>query len=196
MLFPTVGSCDGDFVDKLRGQARSVQRALVFAAAITQSLFAMRVYSAFTEKAKRHCNCCRRDQCLLKGACLTTSLVYKATVTTANNRKEYFGLTEGILKQRFYSHQTSFRHEEHGNATELSKHIWDLKRASADFTITWSISRRAPAYSSKSKSCPLCLVEKVCIITADKRYLLNRRSELVSTCRHRRKHLMALFSPT
>ena len=44
------------------------------------------------------CNCRHKDQCPLNGACLTTSLVYKATVTTADRRKEYFGLTEGTFK--------------------------------------------------------------------------------------------------
>ena len=40
----------------------------------------------------------------------------------------------------------------------------------------------------------LCLAEKLCIITADKDRTLNRRSELVSTCRHCQKHLSALFA--
>ena len=97
---------------------------------------------------------------------------------------------------QLYNHQTTFRHEQYANTTEFSKHIWDLKRASADYTITWSFSRRAQAYSSKSKSCPLCLFERLCIITADKWYLINRRSELVLTCRHRQKHLLALCNPT
>ena len=152
--------------------------------------------TAKTPAGEKLCNCRHKDQCPLNGECLTSSVVYKATVTTAESRKEYFGLTEGPFKNRYYNHLTSFRHEQYSNATELSKYVWDLKRASADFQINWSISRRAPAYSTKSRSCPLCLAEKLCIITADKRHLLNRRSELVSTCRHRRKHLLALFNPT
>ena len=43
--------------------------------------------SAETHGEERLCNCCHKDQCLLNGACLTTSFVYKATVTTADSRK-------------------------------------------------------------------------------------------------------------
>ena len=82
------------------------------------------------------------------------------------------------------------------NSTELSKYIWGLKRSSIDYKVEWSTWNKAPAYSPAWKSCPLCLAEKLCIITADKDRTLNRRSELVSTCRRRRKYLLALFANT
>ena len=151
--------------------------------------------SAQTGRAGRRCNCRNRSQCPLNGECLTSSIVYKAIVRAPGSPafKEYIGLTEGPFKQRYNNHLTSFRHERHSDATELSKHIWELKRMGTDFTITWSVCRRAPAYSSLSKSCQLCLTEKLCIIAADKRTLLNKRPELISTCRHRRKHLLCNF---
>ena len=151
--------------------------------------------SAQTRSADRRCNCRNRHQCPMNGDCLATSIVYKATVHASGNPacKEYFGLTEGTFKQRYNNHLTSFRHERHSNATELSKHIWTLKKAGTDYEIKWSVCRRAPAYSSKSKSCQLCLAEKLCIIAADKRTLLNKRPELISTCRHRRKYLLCHY---
>ena len=147
------------------------------------------------DEPKRACNCRKPDQCPLQGNCLTTSVVYKATVKAEgnDNAKCYYGLTEDTFKARYNNHLTSFRHERHSNATELSKHIWSLKRENTAFKIEWSICSRAAPYSSKVGKCQLCLREKMCIIMADRGSLLNTRSELVSTCRHRNKHLLCNF---
>ena len=51
---------------------------------------------------------------------------------------------------------------------------------------------RQPAYTSSLNTCALCQAEKVWIVKADKSILFNRRSELVSTSRHCRKHLLAM----
>ena len=155
-------------------------------------------HPAQNKNPARLCNCRNKDQCPLNGACLSTSIVYKATVTPASDDRSarpmhYIGLTEGTFKQRFNNHLTSFRHERHSNATELSKYIWALKKEGTPFGLEWSVCRKAPAYSSTSKTCHLCLAEKLCIIAADKKSLLNKRLELVSTCRHRRKHLLSHY---
>ena len=58
-------------------------------------------------------------------------------------------------------------------------------------SFTWEILRTAKAYSNIIKSCFLCLHEKLAIITypyPDE--LLNRRSELVTKCRHENKVLL------
>ena len=70
------------------------------------------------------------------------------------------------------------------NSTELSKHIWTLKDNNTNFTINWSILATAPAYSNKSKRCHLCLTEKLYLVRAKKPSLLNKRTELISKCRH------------
>ena len=45
-------------------------------------------------------------------------------------------------------------------------------------------------------ACDLCLTEKLIILTADQNTMLNRRDELLESCRHRRKHLLvSLFPP-
>ena len=51
------------------------------------------------------------------------------------------------------------------------------------------------AYSHETKRCNLCLAEKVAIITADKTRSLNRRTELVSQCRHQSKFHLCNFPP-
>ena len=87
----------------------------------------------------------------------------------------------------------SFRHEKYRNQTELSKYIWELKREDKTFRVNWDILRKAPAYSNLSKRCDLCLTEKLMIISADKSILLNKRSEIISKCRHQNKFYLSNF---
>ena len=56
-------------------------------------------------------------------------------------------------------------------------------------TLTWEIIDRAHPYVNDSKACSLCLTEKFHIITS-KKNLLNKRSDLVSTCSHVNKFLL------
>ena len=127
--------------------------------------------------------------------CLTNRIVYKATVETNSTRepKVYIGSTETPFKHRYANHLMSFRYERYGNQTELSKYIWGLKRDGKTFRVRWDVLRRAPAYSCLSKRCDLCLTEKLTILTADRSTLLNKRSELVSKCRHQNKFYLSNF---
>ena len=124
--------------------------------------------------------------------------MYKATVETDDNHapKVYIGLTETPFKQRNTNHLTSFKHEKYGNRTELSKYIWDLKHEGKIFHVGWDILRKAPAYSNLSKRCDLCLKGKIMIISAKKSVLLNKRSELISKCRHQNKFYLSNFVGT
>jgi hypothetical protein len=67
--------------------------------------------------------------------------------------------------------------------------VWNLKEKQQDFTINWSILKRAASFSSGGKRCNLCLQEKLCISKADKSNLLNRRRELFSKCVHQKRFL-------
>ena len=73
------------------------------------------------------------------------------------------------------------------NATELSKAVWDYKNRGIEPLISWSIICKAAAFKSGAKRCNLCLAEKLAILQADQRTLLNKRSEFISKCRHRTK---------
>ena len=46
------------------------------------------------------------------------------------------------------------------------------------------------AYSNQTKRCNLCIAEKYFILTKPQMASLNRRNELISTCRHRRKYIL------
>ena len=145
-----------------------------------------------TDNNNKTCNCRSKLNCPLDNKCLTTSLIYNAQVTsTTSNKtttKNYIGLTEGTFKQRYTQHKSTFTHKKLSNSTELSKYIWQLKDDNIDFSTKWSIIARARPYNNSSKRCDLCLTEKLLIIkNSHRKSLLNKRSELVSKCRHENK---------
>ncbi len=115
------------------------------------------------------------------------------TVTTSNTNsiKHYIGMTASTLKERYRNYVKSFNYKMYSNDTELSKYIWKLKDNKQDFDITWSVLKQSISYTGGSKRCNLCLEEKLCILKdKNKQNLLNKKSEIVSTCNHRKKHLV------
>ena len=116
-----------------------------------------------------------------------------STVTTEDKTETYVGLTKNKFKTRYRNHASSFTNVNKKNATELSKYIWNLKDNNTEFTLKWSILMRTKADNNLSKRCNLCLNEKYIIICHPEKATLNKRNELVSTCRHRRKYLLRFY---
>ena len=145
-----------------------------------------------TIQNKKTYNCRQKNTCPLEGNCLQSSVIYQATVTRNDNNttETYIGLTENDFKTRYRNHTASFRHSKHRNSTELSKHIWTLKDNNIEHYISWRILSSHSPYNSSSKRCNLCLKEKFLIIYRPKLSTLNKRNELVSSCRHRNKALL------
>ena len=134
------------------------------------------------------CNCRQPQDCPLKGKCKTACIVYKATITAPDKpTKFYYGLTVNEFKTRYNTHTSSFRNPDYRNSTELSKHVWTLRESGLEPKITWEIFRKAAPYKCGARRCDLCLTEKMVIAAANPHTTLNKRSELVSTCRHRAK---------
>ena len=142
-------------------------------------------------KDKDKCNCRKKENCPLPGKCTTSNVIYEAKVSTTSNDKFYIGLTANSFKTRYTSHKASFNNKEKENSTELSKYIWKLKAEQTPYDISWKIIKQAKPYSPTTKRCNLCLWEKYHITTANKEKTLNSRSELISTCRHKRKFLLS-----
>ena len=135
------------------------------------------------------CNCRQKDNCPLSGKCRDNNLIYCVNTTSneQDNGSSNIGLTENSIKDRIYKHRNSFKYQNKTNSTELSKYIWDLKKQGiTDPSINWSIIDHAKPFINGSKRCHLCLTEKYHIITYPLE-LLNKRSELVSKCRHENK---------
>ena len=141
------------------------------------------------------CNCKSPNKCPLPGKCLAKSIVYQATVTTNDNKPDqtYIGLTSNTFKTRFANHKTSFTNVKKKHATELSKHVWQLKDKHIDYKIKWEIIKQASPYNNTSNRCNLCLWEKYFIICHPSLATLNKRNELVSSCRHANKYLLRNF---
>ena len=74
---------------------------------------------------------------------------------------------------------------------ELSKEFWEIKKRNGALKITWKIIRICPSYNPNSKCCLLCLNEKYEIATYKGDNLLNKRTEIINTCRHRSKYKFA-----
>ena len=121
---------------------------------------------------------------------VSKDIVYKATVITNNTQdtKHYIGMTSNTFKERYRNnHIKSFTHKKYSNETELSKQAWHLKQNKTDFTLKWSIIKKSISYTGGSKRCNLCLEEKLSILKEKDNCLLNKRSEIVSTCQHKNK---------
>ena len=102
---------------------------------------------------------------------------------------KYFGTTD--FKKRFYNHRKSFKSEASTNDTTVSKYIWELKTSNLSPTLVSSIAKKVPPYSNIPKTCLLCFLEKLEIINYPRpEELLNKRSELISKCRHANKFLL------
>jgi hypothetical protein len=99
------------------------------------------------------CNCQKPDQCPLDGKCKVDNIVYKAMLaaTDDGNTKEHIGTTANPFKERYANHKTSFNLYNHSPDTKLSKYVWSLKQSRRNYSIKWSIMKRAPAYTPGGK---------------------------------------------
>ena len=146
--------------------------------------------------AKEGCNCQRgeyRNNCPMGGECLTKNVMYEALLTSnlANyGEREYKGITYNAFKTRLGNHEKDFRDERYKNETELSKEVWRIKEKGGEYQIKWKILSQHPPYNPATKRCLLCLNEKLEILENDGPNQLNKRSEIISKCRHKRKHLL------
>ena len=130
------------------------------------------------------------SNCPLDGKCLIPNIVYKAQVTSSHlNYKQniYIGTVEANFKHMFNNHTKSFNLEHHENDTKLSKKYWTIKHN--HFTakvICWIIRKCASFNTTRRKYC-LCFNEKLELARYKDDNLLNKRSELISKCRHQNK---------
>ena len=134
------------------------------------------------------CNC-TKFTCPMNGNCLENGVIYKAEVSCNNSRKDYIGSTEKEFKRRWRNHKTSLEKEMKKHPTSLSRHYWTLKNSGGSNPIVnWSRLRRSVAYRCGGQKCNLCLEEKLAILQAPPDSLINKRSELLNRCLHKRKH--------
>ena len=109
--------------------------------------------------------------------------------------KRFSVLTTFIASSVSSFSKTCLPNKKYAHSTALSKYVWDCKdKIKQTPEISWKIVKSAPAYTNTSKRCVLCLEEKMTIITyPDQEKLLNKRSELISKCRHENKFLLKYY---
>ena len=140
---------------------------------------------------KYGCNCRSKESCPLQNKYLTLKIVYRADVKnlTFDEKKFYLGVTETPFKERFGNHTRDFKYPKYRNSTELSKYIRELKDANISPEIEWSIVTKVLS-KTQLNFCKLYLSEKFYVIKSlNDPNILNKKSELVNTCRHQSKLL-------
>ena len=145
----------------------------------------------------RSCNCRVKTECPLSGKCLKESVVYQATVLTEDHNppQTYVELMENSFKTRYSHHKSLFSNANKRHNTELSKYIWYLKDKLTKVKVTWRILKHEASYNPTSNRCNLCLREKYFIICKPNLAPLNKRNELISSCRHAGKYALKNFAP-
>ena len=139
------------------------------------------------------CNCRDRSKCPLNSKCQESGIVYQATVKENDNgnTETYVGLTETSFKLRYANHKQTFKNQKLQTKTELSKHIWSLKKQNKEFDISWKILAKARPYSNITKKCNLCTKEKYIIMFQPERASLNQRGGVIASCLHAGKFTLA-----
>ena len=133
------------------------------------------------------CNCQKPVDCPLKGKCMSSDIVYEATVTSDNEIKKYIGSCSTTFKLRYGNHKQSFKNINKKGETELSNYIWQLKNSNTNYKIDWQIITKSNRYKKGSKKCNLCLVEKMLILKSDKLKFINCR-DVTTKCMHKFKY--------
>ena len=117
------------------------------------------------------------------------NVVYEATITTQET-KTYIGLPSFEFKKRHSSHKTDFKYDKYRNLTTLSAHIQKNKDEGKEYKIKWNIIDSSGELKNGQKECKLCLKESLAILRNKNNNGLNKRNEILNTCRHTSKFLL------
>ena len=105
----------------------------------------------------------------------------------------YYGISETKFKTRFSNHKKSFNLEKHKNDTQLSNELWKIKASKEEPILVWKILGQYQPCNVNTKRCLLCLDEKLQIAIYNRNNILNKRTEIISKCRHRNKYALANY---
>lgn len=144
------------------------------------------------------CNCrSNRDECPLGGECTTPNVLYEGVISSNlpdYENKIYKGISEPPFKTRLGNHKKSFNNTKYQSESTLSKEVWRIKNQGGTYKIAWRVIKQHPGFNPVNGKCNLCLSEKLEILEHNETNLLNKRSEIVSTCRHRHKYMLSSIS--
>ena len=142
--------------------------------------------------SSRNLNCRNKDECPLENKWLTPRVICEVDVITLNtSRKVYIGLSGTPIKECYNNHKRDFGNKRFEKSTEISKYICSLQESCIEFTTHWKILNHVKGMT-KRDYCSLCFTEKLWLRHYfDDIHLLNKKSKLISKCRHETKLLIS-----
>ena len=111
---------------------------------------------------------------------------------TKNIQKQKF-IMAFVKQLRYANHKKSFNNIKYQTNTELSNKYWNIMSANKTTNVSWEILGTHKSYNQSTKRCLLCLNEKLAVALHKDDNMLNKRSEIISKCRHRNKHMPASY---
>ena len=102
-------------------------------------------------------------------------------------QKHSLSSNQTTFEDHFGNDKKSFNPIKHRNDTELSKEFGEIKKDNETPKIIWKIIRICCSYNSNRKHCLLCLNEKYEIATYKEDNPVNEKTEILNTCKDRRK---------
>ena len=141
----------------------------------------------------RKCNSIKKNTCPLNGNRLLENILLIATITSYKKNcqpRNCKGISENIFKKQYANHNRSFYINRYKNDTKLSVDYWNLKAKNSNPKVTSAVKNQFSAYNPQSERCSLCLNKKLKILEDKENNLLNKKSELISKCRHQNKCML------
>ena len=107
--------------------------------------------------------------------------------------RSYYGVCEIAFKLKYANRKKMFNNIKYQTDTELSNEYWNITSANKTSNVSWEILGTQKSYNQSSKRCLLCLNEKLAIALHKDDNMLNKRSEIISKCKHRNKYMLASY---
>ena len=137
------------------------------------------------------CNCQKKGDCPIPGACNQTGVVYQTTVKSDGGKEKHYVGGAKRFKSRYYSHKKTLTDQFAESSTTLSTYYWKEENAGRNPVVTWRIlESNLPTFNPISAQCMLCVREKFNILLKPHLATLNTRQELYAFCRHKRNILI------
>ena len=131
----------------------------------------------------RLCNC--RNICPVEGNCLASGVVYQAEIKREDGIEDsHIVVRANTFKERWRNQNSNFKTRNNSNTTALSRYIWGLQDKQIKYEIKWNIIVRAKPINLISRTCRLCLREKIFTLFHPEMSTINSRSEIANNCRH------------
>lgn len=141
----------------------------------------------------RNCNCRSPKACPLKGSCLTSSVVYRATVKMENVIVKFYIGSSVAFKSRYRTHMSTFYNAKCSNSTTLASYIHKLKQEKMTYSVEWGLMTRRPGFIMNTRSRRLYIFDSLMIFKYFNARILNTFTEAIHFCCHKYSAMFLKF---